>query len=72
MKRREFIKLAAASAGFGTVLPVSAELAKKPMVALVLSSFPQSQIAGWDSAFPPGFCSTVAGARMGKRPKYLV
>jgi putative ABC transport system substrate-binding protein len=53
MRRREFVKLAAASAGFGAALPVSAELAKKPMVALVLTSFPQSQIAGGDSDFPP-------------------
>ncbi len=46
MKRREFIKQAAEWTGFGAVLPAAAELAKKPIVALVLTNVPQTQIAG--------------------------
>jgi putative tryptophan/tyrosine transport system substrate-binding protein len=53
MRRRAFIKLATAWAGFGAVLPAAAELAKKRMVALVLTSVPQSQIAGVEPVFPP-------------------
>jgi putative ABC transport system substrate-binding protein len=52
MKRRAFIKLAG-SAGFVATLPAAAQLAKKPMVALVLTNVPLNQITGMDPVFPP-------------------
>ena len=52
MRRRAFIKLVG-SAGFVATLPAAAQLAKKPMVALVLTNVPQSQMTGVNPAFPP-------------------
>jgi putative ABC transport system substrate-binding protein len=53
VKRRAFIRQAAVWAGFGAVLPAAAEWAKKPIVALVLTNAPQTQMTGVDPTFAP-------------------